>query len=88
MTFTDARNNLAAAMDRASLDHEPVIIIRRNGAAAVLMSLEDFQSWQETAYLLSSPANARALNCSMDEVRTGAVRSVSDEEWNTLRELN
>ncbi|MHB1110065.1 MAG: type II toxin-antitoxin system Phd/YefM family antitoxin, partial [Devosia sp.] len=59
---TDLRKNLAAELDKVHDDHEPVIIVRSGGKpAGVLMSLEDFASYQETAYLMSSPANRKAL---------------------------
>ncbi|MES3003071.1 MAG: type II toxin-antitoxin system prevent-host-death family antitoxin [Pseudomonadota bacterium] len=85
VTYTHARNNLAATMDKTIEDHEPVIITRQNGKAVVMMSLEDFQSWEETAYLLASPANARALEQSIDEARAGKVRKVPAKEWDALR---
>lgn len=77
ITYTHARNNLTATMDKAIADHEPVIITRQNGEAVVMMSLEDFQSWQETAYLLNSPANARKLMKSLDEANSGKTQAKS-----------
>lgn len=61
ITYTYARQNLAATMDETIENHDPVIITRGGDKAVVMMSLEDFNSWQETAYLMSSPANARHL---------------------------
>lgn len=74
ITYTQARNHLTATMDKTIADHEPVIITRQNGEAVVMMSLEDFSSWQETAYLLNSPANARKLMKSLDEAKSGKLR--------------
>jgi len=42
-------------------DHTPVVITRHGKAAAMLMSLEDFASYEETLYLLQSPRNAARL---------------------------
>lgn len=69
VTYSEARNNLATMLDRAVDDHEHIIITRKNGRNAVLMSLEDFNSWQETEHLLKSPANAQRLMTSLDNVR-------------------
>lgn len=69
ITYTEARNHLAETMDRVSEDHEPIIITRRNGRNVVLMSLEDFNAWQETEYLLRSPANAADLLQAAEEIR-------------------
>ena len=75
ITYTHARNHLTATMDKAIEDHEPVIITRQSGQAVVMMSLEDFRSWEETAYLLASPANARKLVKSLGEAKQGKIRS-------------
>ncbi len=71
ITYTEARNNLASTMDKVNDDHAPIIITRQNGQPAVLMSLDDFEAWQETDYLLRSPANARRLLESVNQDRTG-----------------
>jgi antitoxin YefM len=69
---TNLRKNLAAALDSVNDDHEPMIVTREGGKpSAVLMSLEDFASWQETNYLLSNPANAARLLESIAELEAG-----------------
>lgn len=73
VTYTYTRNNLSATMDKVIADHAPVIITRQNGEAVVMMSLEDFQAWEETAYLLASPANARKLMKSLEEANRGKL---------------
>ena len=71
-SISDFRKNIAADIDAAVEDHVPLIITRPGGKeAAVVMSLEDFNSWQETAYLLSSPANAERLRQSIAELDAG-----------------
>jgi antitoxin YefM len=62
VTYSHLRQNLAKIMDQAADDHDPVIVTRANGKNAVLLSLEDFGSYEETRYLMASPANAKALN--------------------------
>ena len=71
-SYTDLRKNLAAMLDKVNADHEPLIITRDRGKpAAVLMSLEDFASFEETRYLLRSPANAKRLADAVDELDAG-----------------
>lgn len=74
ITYTNARNSLAKTMDRVNENHEPVIITRQNGASAVLMSLEDFNAWEETAYLLRSPANVKRLSSAIAAINGGKAR--------------
>lgn len=71
ITYTAARENLASTMDRVCVDHDPVIITRNRDQAVVMLSLEDYESLQETAYLLRSPANAKRLLASIDSLNNG-----------------
>jgi antitoxin YefM len=71
ITYTAARENLASTMDQVCSDHDPVIITRNRDQAVVMLSLEDYESLQETAYLLRSPANARRLLGSIDNLNKG-----------------
>ena len=58
-SYSDLRKNLASMLDRVTEDRDAVIITRDRGKpAAVLMSLEEFASYEETLHLLKSPANA------------------------------
>lgn len=82
ISITELRKTLAAAVDRVTQDHDYTIITRDGGKpAAVLMSLEDFTSWQETEYLLRSPANAARLLESIAELDAGGgqVRELIEE---------
>jgi antitoxin YefM len=71
ISYTYARKNLAQTMNRVCEDHDPVIITRRNKKAIVMMSIEDYESLNETAYLLRSPRNAQRLMESIDEFESG-----------------
>ena len=71
ISYTEARANLAKTMDAVEDDCEPVIITRGRGKSCVLMSLEQYESMDETAYLLSSPVNARRLMEAMAEFERG-----------------
>ncbi|MBS3954745.1 MAG: type II toxin-antitoxin system prevent-host-death family antitoxin [Methylomicrobium sp.] len=71
ISYTTARANLAKTMEKVCNDHDPVIITRKREAPVVMISLEDYQSMEETAYLLRSPANARHLLESIAELEAG-----------------
>ena len=70
-TFSEARANLKAVMDQVVDDHRPVIISRRRAAPVVMVSLEDWNSWQETVYLNSTTANRAALDRAMADADAG-----------------
>jgi antitoxin YefM len=71
ISYTAARNNLAKTMDKVNDDHAPVLITRQNGAPAVLIALEDFSAYEETAYLMSSPQNAKRLRRAVRQLNAG-----------------
>jgi antitoxin YefM len=71
VTYSDLRKNLANVLDGVIDDHSPVLITRQNNQTAVLISLDDFNAYEETAHLLKSPANAKRLRDSIDQIETG-----------------
>jgi antitoxin YefM len=71
ITYTHARSNLAKTMDKVCDDHTTVIITRKNQRAVVMISFDDYQALEETAYLLRSPKNARRLLESMAQLESG-----------------
>ena len=71
-TATDFRKNLASELDKVENDREPLIITRSGGKPAVIvMSLEEFGSWEATQHLLKSPENARRLRESIARLNAG-----------------
>ena len=61
ISYSAFRSHLADTLDKVNEDQEPVLVTRQNGKQAVVMSLEMFNSYEETAYLMASPANAVRL---------------------------
>ena len=74
VTYSDARKNLKAIMDRVVDDCDHTIVTRQRGEAVVLVSLSEWNSIQETAHLLSSPRNAARLRESIAELETRGAR--------------
>jgi antitoxin YefM len=71
ITYSAARANLASTMNRVCNDHEALIITRNGEQSVVMLSLEDFQALEETAYLLRSPANAKRLLAAAEKLIAG-----------------
>jgi antitoxin YefM len=72
ISYTDARNSLKAVIDKVIDDQAPILIHRREGGNAV--SEEAYASMQETFYLMSNPANARALLRSIEQAKAGKAK--------------
>ena len=65
ITYSNFRKNLSDSLDKVTEDRSPILITRQSGEPAVLISLKDFNAYEETAYLLSNPRNAERLRKSL-----------------------
>lgn len=73
ITYSNFRKNLSDALDKVTEDRSPILITRQSGEPAVLISLKDFNAYEETAYLLSNPNNADRLRKSLAKAKAGKV---------------
>lgn len=71
ISYTAARENLASTMEQVCGDRAPVIITRKRNQSVVMLSLEDYESLEETAYLLRAPANARRILDAIESLEKG-----------------
>ena len=71
VTYSDLRKNLATVLDGFIDDQSPVLVTRQNNQTAVLISLDDFNAYEETAHLLKNPVNAKRLRDSIAQIEAG-----------------
>jgi antitoxin YefM len=71
ITYSEARSALKTVLDRVHDDADVTVISRRDGADAVVMSLEHYESLMETMHLLGTPANAAHLAKSIAQHKSG-----------------
>ncbi len=71
MSYSESRAHYAETLDSVVNDREEVVISRSGRAPVVMVSLDDYESLKETAYLLRSPENARRLLASIDRLEHG-----------------
>lgn len=71
MTYSESRANYAATLDSVLDDREEIVITRAGKDPVVIVSLDDYQSLKETAYLLRSPENARRLLGAIENLERG-----------------
>ncbi len=74
LTFSEARANLKTVMDDVCKDHSPSVVTRVNGEHVVMLSLADFNSMEETMYLLGSANNASRLMESIAQLKAGKAQ--------------
>ena len=71
LTYTDARKELKGVMDRVIRDAEEIVVTRKNRESVVMVSLDTWNSIQETMHLLSTPNNASRLRASIAQLDAG-----------------
>lgn len=71
MTYSESRAKYAETLNAVVDDREEVVITRAGHEPVVIVSLEDYESLKETAYLLRNPANARRLMASIERLESG-----------------
>lgn len=74
LNYSTFRSQLASSMDKVINNHKPLIVTRgAEKESVIVMSLDDFKSYEETAYLMSSINNVNRLNASISELEKGNV---------------
>ncbi|MDN4475941.1 type II toxin-antitoxin system prevent-host-death family antitoxin [Demequina sp. SYSU T00192] len=71
MSYSESRKNYASVLDSVVDDREEVVVTRAGHEPVVIVSLDDYESLKETAYLLQNPANARRLLSAIEELEAG-----------------
>lgn len=71
MSYSESRKNYASVLDSVVDDREEVVITRAGHDPVVIVSLDDYESLKETAYLLQNPANARRLLSAIEDLEGG-----------------
>jgi antitoxin YefM len=83
LTYSRLRAELKSVLDEVCDTREPVYVERRHGGDVVILAREDYEALDETARLLSAPANARRLEEALNRDPADRVTVDIDE----LREL-
>ena len=73
VTVREAEQNLARLITRVVADAEPTIVVSETGDQVVVIPLDEYNSWKETLYLLTNPANAAHLRTSIAEAQLGTT---------------
>ena len=69
--FSELRTNLKEFLDKVEDNNDTLIIKRKAGKGAVMISLDEYNSIMETLHLLSSKANADRLRESIEQMKKG-----------------
>jgi antitoxin YefM len=78
LPLTEARKDLSKIVDEVSTVHEHITITRQGKPAAVVMSADEFESWQETIEILDDPDAMAAIRRGLKDIKAGRVRPLED----------
>ncbi len=80
VSYTELRQHLAKYLDQVCDDRAPLVVTRQNERSVVMLSLEEYESIEETLHLLRSPANAKELLASVADADAGELTAHDIEE--------
>ena len=81
ITLKEAKLNLEKLVEKVIANAEPTILVTESGEQVVFLPLDEYNSWKETLYLLSNPANAEHLRRSIAEAEAGKVQDVEGHDF-------
>lgn len=84
-TVSDFRDNIKTITDDVIDYNETVIITRPKKRNVVMISEDEFNSWQETLHLLGTPANRDALTKSLQQLEKQSSDVITPEDWGKMK---
>ncbi len=79
-TYTDLRSNLKGYLDRVVNDSDNVIVNRGKGSAVVIMSMEEYESMVETAYIMSQPDLVESIRKGDEDIKKGNFEIINIDD--------
>lgn len=80
MALKDVKNQLSTVVDKVEREHERVVITKHGRPAAIVLSMDDLESLEETVDVLSSPALIEQIRESLEELQAGQAEVLSKDD--------
>ena len=80
MPLKDVKNRLSEVVDRVEREHERVVITKHGRPAAVVVSIDDLESLEETLDILSRPALIKQIRDSLQDLTNEEAQVLSKDE--------
>ena len=80
LSLADMKNHLSEVVDRVEREHGRVVVTKHGRPAAVMLSIEDLESLEETLEILSNPALVATIAGGRGDAKAGLVTRLSREQ--------
>lgn len=84
VTQTELRTNIKQLLDNVVQNEDTIVVTRGNRENVVIISEAEYNSWQETNFLMKNENNRKALSESLASVKRGEGKVLSPEEWGKM----
>ena len=86
MALKDVKDHLSEVVDQVEREHDRVVITKHGRPAAVVVSIDDLASLEETLDVAGRPQLMRQIRSSLSDLAAGEAEVLSKDE--ILRTLN
>ena len=80
LPLADVKNRLSEVIDRLEREHGRVVVTKHGKPAAVMLSIEDLESLEETLEILSNPRLLAEIRKGGGDVKAGRTEMLSRED--------
>jgi antitoxin YefM len=80
MALKDVRDQLSTVVDKVEREHARVVITKHGRPAAIVLSMNDLESLEETVEVLSSPALIKQIRESLEELQASPATVLSKDD--------
>jgi antitoxin YefM len=80
LPLADVKNRLSEVIETLEREHGRVVVTKHGRPAAVLLSIEDLESLEETLEIMSNPALLEAVREGERDIAAGRTEQLSREE--------
>jgi len=80
IALKDVKDRLSSVVDHVQREHDRVVITKHGRPAAVMMSVDDLESLEETLNVVSSPSLVQQIGESLDELGARPARVLTKGE--------
>ena len=84
VTQTDLRTNIKQLLDNVAQNDDTIVVTRSNRENVVIISESEYNSWQETNFLMKNENNRKALSESLESINRGEGKVLTPEEWEKM----